>query len=1005
MSPHARPTHPQAHAAALRQTREATRLREASSPGPTTSGSPTPESAHDWKRWGTYLAERQWATVREDYSAHGDSWGSLTYEDACARAYRWGEDGLLGFTDRKGRLAFALALWNGQDPILKERLFGLTGPEGNHGEDVKELYYYLDATPTHSYQKALYKYPQGRFPYEALREAARERGRDEDELELLDTGTFDDDRYFDVVIEYAKEAPEDILVVITVTNRSAEPATLHLVPQLWFRNTWSWGLIEGEDHTPKPRLWRVDPGTTTRSSSKQGKAAAAVGAEHATLGRFTLAAGAAPGECTPTLLFTDNSTNIERLYGAPNPSPYTKDAFHRRIVSGDGDAVNPEHEGTKAGVWYRLELGGGATQAVQLRLTRTSDPHARPEAHPFGPAFEAALTTARADADAFYAALLPPHLSGDERLVARQAYAGLLWSKQFYHYSVRQWLDGDPGQPPPPTERLQGRNTTWLHLYNRDIISMPDAWEYPWYASWDLAFHTVALARIDPAFAKEQLLLLCREWYMHPSGQLPAYEFGFSDVNPPVHAWAAWQVYTMTGRRDRDFLERIFHKLLINFTWWVNRTDSDGNNIFTGGFLGLDNVGVFDRSHFPAHLGELEQADATAWMAFYCLRMLEIALELANANPTYEDVASKFFEHFAGIMASLNALTSRNDPGERAQGLWDESDGFYYDAVRSPRGTFALRVRSTVGLLPLIAVLPLEQAQLDRFPGFRRRLQWFLRHGQLAEHVTWAIPESGSGQQARLLLSAVPRDRLERILARMLDPEEFLSPFGLRSLSRAHAAEPYVLEVDGQRLRVDYEPGESRTPMFGGNSNWRGPVWLPTNFLLIEALQRYDAFYGDDLTVEHPTGSGTRQSMGEVAADLQARLGSLLTLGSAARPCHGSERRYLRGGPWEALPLFYEYFHAETGRGLGASHQTGWTSLVARCLEGAGRDLAFTAALARQLEGPDGAPEGPLRDAELRLAPLDTAPSPQGTRAPGSSDGAGPGRRRQRPRSQAGPRP
>ncbi len=881
----------------------------------------------NWKRWGPYLADRQWGTVREDYSADGDAWGYLTHDDARSRAYRWGEDGLLGVCDREGRLCFALALWNGADPILKERLFGLSGPEGNHGEDVKEAYFYLDATPTSSYLKALYKYPQRAFPYAALVEENARRSRQEREYELADTGIFADDRYFDVTVEYAKSGPDDVLVRITVANRGPDAAALDVLPTLWFRNTWAWGR-EGASYTgtpdaPRPRLARA--------------AADRVAATHPTLGRFVLAAGPGPDGTPPELLFTENATNAGRLFGAPNAERHVKDAFHAYVVGGDASAVSPDLAGTKAAARYRLRVPAGGSAELRLRLAADADGDGGDPlgADALGGAFDATFARRAAEADAFYAGVLPPALGDEERRVARQAYAGLLWSRQCYLYAVAEWLDGDPGAPPPPPERRSGRNAEWRQLFNSDVLSMPDAWEYPWYAAWDLAFHMLPMARVDPAFAKEQLVLLLREWYMHPNGQVPAYEWNFSDVNPPVHAWAAWRVYKMTGgrgERDRVFLARVFQKLLLNFTWWVNRKDPDGRNLFAGGFLGLDNIGVFDRSKPLPTGGHLEQADGTAWMAFYCTTMLAMALELAAGDPAYEDVASKFFEHFVAISDSINTLGGT--------GLWDEADGFYYDQLTAGGESLPIRVRSLVGVVPLFACEVLEQDVLDRLPGFSKRMQWFLDHRpDLARYASY-MTASGAGHAHRLL--ALPsRERLARVLASLLDEGEFLSPYGVRSLSRAHAERPYVLRVGGEEFSVSYDPGESTTGLFGGNSNWRGPVWFPLNWLLVEALERYGHFYGDALRVEYPTGSGRELTLAEVARELSARLAALFLPNAAgARPCHGGDPAFARDPHWRDLVLFYEHFHGDTGRGLGASHQTGWTALVAQCLENVAAERA-----------------------------------------------------------------
>ena len=867
----------------------------------------------NWKRWGPYLAERQWGTVREDYSANGNVWDYFTHDQSRSRAYRWGEDGLLGICDRQGRLCFALALWNEHDPILKERLFGLTGPEGNHGEDVKEAYFYLDSTPTHSYLKALYKYPQAEFPYERLVQENHTRGKQDPEFELADCGVFDNTRYFDVFAEYAKADPDDILIRITVANRGPETAVVHLLPTLWFRNTWSWGR-EGEGYTTKPLLRRNGHATII--------------AEHPGLGRFELAADTAGHHPTPRLLFTENETNIERVFGAPNPQPYVKDAFHRVVIDGNTQAVNPAGQGTKAAVHYVLRVPAGGEQIVRLRLRQT-----REEQNPFT-GFEEIFTRRIREADEFYRERLPDTATEDELRVLRQGYAGLLWSKQFYHYVVEQWAEGDPAQPAPPRERKQGRNTEWPHVFNRDVISMPDKWEYPWFAAWDLAFHMIPFARIDPDFAKEQLLLLLREWYMHPNGQIPAYEFAFGDVNPPVHAWACWRVYKMTGpkgQRDRLFLERAFHKLMLNFTWWVNRKDPDGRNLFAGGFLGLDNIGVFDRSQPLPTGGHLEQADGTAWMAFYCNTMLAMALELASEDPAYEDVASKFFEHFIAIADAINTLGGT--------GLWSEEDGFYYDQLHADGMHTPLRIRSLVGALPLIAVEVLDESQFAHLEGFKRRLNWFLTNRQdVARQIACMHPRETGGTVQRLL--AIPaRDRLEQVLRYLLDESEFFSAHGFRSVSRVHRDQPYTIDVDGMIHRVDYDPGESSTGLFGGNSNWRGPVWFPLNYLLLEALERFHHFYGPDLRVECPVGSGRMLNLQEVARELGARLSSLFLADPVGhRPCHGGDPRFATDPHWKDLVLFHEYFHGDTGRGVGASHQTGWTALVVRCIEDGARN-------------------------------------------------------------------
>jgi hypothetical protein len=884
----------------------------------------------NWKRWGPYLADRQWGTVREDYSPSGECWGYFPHDHARSRAYRWGEDGLLGFSDRQGRLCFALALWNGNDPILKERLFGLTGPEGNHGEDVKECYYYLDATPTHSYNKALYKYPQRAFPYADLLEENRRRGKHEAEYELADTGAFDENRYFDISAEYAKADTDDVLVRLTVSNRGPDARSLHLLPTLWFRNTWSWGR-SSEKYGPKPSL--------TLEGDR-------VAADHWSLGRLELAADRASNGSEPRWLFTENETNVERLFGAPNAQPYVKDGFNEYVVNGRHDAVSPAGRGTKAAAYYVLELAPAETVTVRLRLTHV-DARA---GDPFGREFDRSFATRIREADAFYAARIPEAATADERGVARQAYAGLLWSKQFYHYAIDEWLEGDPAQPPPPDSRRTGRNADWAHLYNADVISMPDKWEYPWYAAWDLAFHTVPLARIDPHFAKEQLILLLREWYMHPNGQIPAYEFAFGDVNPPVHAWAVWRVYKMTGQRgerDRQFLARAFHKLLLNFTWWVNRKDPEGHNLFAGGFLGLDNIGVFDRSQPLPTGGHLEQADGTAWMAFYCGTMLSIALELASEDPSYEDVASKFFEHFVAITDAMNSLGGT--------GLWDDADGFYYDQLHVDGDHVPLRVRSMVGLIPLFACEIIEQETIARLPGFAKRMRWFLENRpELAKYTSYMSAAPGEDEEHAHRLLAIPsKERLTSVLRYLLDETEFLSRHGVRSVSRHHANHPYVFRHDGEEFRVQYDPAESSSGLFGGNSNWRGPVWFPVNYLLVEALERYDHFYGDTLRVECPIGSGRFMSLGQVATELSARLSSLfLPDDRGRRPCHGGEARYAGDPHWRDLVLFHEYFHGDNGRGVGASHQTGWTALVVRCLETVAKARSATVHVPQALQRP-----------------------------------------------------
>jgi hypothetical protein len=873
-----------------------------------------------WKRWGPYLSERAWGTVREDYSPHGTAWEYFPHDHARSRAYRWNEDGLAGISDRRQTVCFALALWNEHDPILKERLFGLTGNEGNHGEDVKEYYFYLDSTPTHSYMKYLYKYPQRAYPYAELVEVNRARGKHDREYELADTGVFDDDRYFDVFVEYAKASADDILIRVTAVNRGPDPAPLHLLPTVWFRNTWSWNPL-----APRPQLGRGDDSVPT------------VRLNHPDSGARSLRFDGAP-----ELLFTENETNTHRLFGSDGPV-YAKDGINDYVVQGRTSTVNPAQLGTKAAGHYALLVEPGATVTLRLRLTPTPSADA---AAPVGADFDAVFAARVREADEFYATVTPDGLSEDGRRVMRQALGGLLWSKQFYHYVVRDWLQGDAGQPPPPAERRDGRNTQWTQLYNADVISMPDKWEYPWYAAWDLAFHCVPLAIVDSDFAKEQLLLLTREWYMHPNGQLPAYEWAFGDVNPPVHAWAAWRVYKIDKKQrgvgDRRFLERVFHKLLLNFTWWVNRKDAEGMNVFQGGFLGLDNIGVFDRSAPLPTGGHLEQSDGTSWMGMYTLNMLAIAMELAREDPTYEDVASKFWEHFLYIAHAMNNL------GSDGISLWDEQDGFYYDVLHMGNGDhFPLKVRSMVGLIPLFAVETLEPSTLERLPGFKRRLEWFVAHRpDLVRNVACM---KTTGTDDRRLLSIVTKEQLRRVLQVMLDEREFLSPFGIRALSGLHAEAPYTLRVGEHEHRVDYEPGESTTGLFGGNSNWRGPIWFPVNYLLVESLQRFHHYFGPDFTVECPSGSGVFMNLAEVAAEVSRRLTSVfLRSEDGRRPVHGRDERFQSDPHWRDLILFYEYFHGDNGRGVGASHQTGWTGLVAKLLQQTG--AAHTRTPERRLE-------------------------------------------------------
>jgi len=867
-------------------------------------------TAH-WRRWGPYLSERQWGTVREDYSANGDAWEYFPHDHARSRAYRWGEDGIGGISDNHQRLCFALALWNGKDAILKERLFGLTGPQGNHGEDVKEYYFYLDSTPTHSYMKFLYKYPQVAYPYERLVEESARRTRQDPEFELIETGIFAEHRYFDVTVEYAKAAFDDVLIRITAVNRGPEAAPLCLLPTLWFRNTWDWDV-----GAARPRLSAV--------ASVAG--AATIAAIHDSLGHYRLAA-----EGSPELLFVENETNVPRVFGVVPTTPFPKDGINDFVVAGRTGIVNPAHEGTKAAALYRLTLAPGQTATVRLRL---SDFATNPQQGPFGAEFDETMALRLREADDFYDLVVPRKLSADGRAVMRQALGGMLWSKQFYHYDVKRWLAGDPTQPPPPSKRRSGRNAEWTHLYNEDIISMPDKWEYPWYAAWDLAFHTIPLALVDPEFAKGQLILLLREWYMHPNGQMPAYEWSLGDVNPPVQAWAAWRVYKIDRRirgvADRQFLERIFHKHLLNFTWWVNRKDPSGNNVFQGGFLGLDNIGVFDRSAPLPTGGYLEQSDGTSWMGMYCLNMLVMALELANEDPAYEDVASKFFEHFVYIAHATHHV------GGQDMSLWDEEDGFYYDVLALPDGRRErMKIRSLVGLIPLFAVETWDTNTTDHLPGFRRRARWFMENNpEFREHVAFRDnPEGGQ----RVLLSIVTTEQLPRVLRYLLNEDEFFSAHGIRSLSKCHERRPFVLKLDGHEHRVDYEPAESTTNLFGGNSNWRGPVWFPVNYLLVESLQKYHHFLGDSLKVACPSTSGPQMNLWEVGASISRRLARIFLPGpDGRRPVHGDVELFQSDPHWRGLVPFYEYFHGDNAAGIGASHQTGWTGIVAKLLQQSG---------------------------------------------------------------------
>jgi len=870
----------------------------------------------NWKKWGPYLSERQWGTVREDYSADGAAWDHFPHDHARSKVYRWGEDGIAGISDRHQYICFALALWNGRDPILKERLFGLNGSEGNHGEDVKEYYFYLDSTPTHSYMKMLYKYPQTEFPYTELVHTNRQRGLFDFEYELLDSGVFDQNRYFDVFVEYAKVDEEDLQIRIEVVNRGPNTAAVHVLPTVWFRNTWDWGYPSGpmNDVPEKPVLHQID----------RSPEIPVIEARHPAAGSYYLAA-----EHPDQVLFAENETNAARFGDPSNGRKYVKDGFHRYLVNGEADAVNPERTGTKAAAVYFREIEPAGAQILRLRLSnfRHSNPFAE---------FDAGLARRRAEADAYYSAIQKPGLSEDELRVQRQAFAGMLWTKQFYYYNIEQWLHGDPGMPEAPAARRQGRNSQWEHLNNFDLVSMPDKWEYPWYAAWDLAFHCIPLALVDADFAKRQLDLMAREWYMHPNGQLPAYEWKFSDVNPPVHAWAAWRVYQIDakqqGAADRDFLEGIFHKLLLNFTWWVNKKDLDGNNVFQGGFLGLDNISVFDRSAPLPTGGHIDQSDGTAWMGFYCLVMLKIALELAGDNPVYQDSASKFFEHFLRI---ARAMTREYHYGKS---LWNDADGFFYDVLHTPDGrVIPLQVRSLVGLMPLLAVETLEHELVESLPVFKRRLNWFFDNRVYLRDQGHVACVRAEGKNARRLLAIVNRDRLERVLALMLDENEFLSEYGIRSVSRHHLRHPYSFHVDGQKHTISYQPAESESGLFGGNSNWRGPIWFPINYLLIESLQKFHHYYGESLQVECPTGSGRWMTLGEVAVNLSRRLMKLfLRNGRKERPIYGGQRIFQRDPHWRDYILFHEYFHGDNGAGLGASHQTGWTGLIAKLIQQSG---------------------------------------------------------------------
>ncbi len=854
----------------------------------------------DWKKWGPYLSDRQWGTVREDYSADGQAWTYTTHDMAASKAWRWGEEGIGGFSDKRQRLCFGLSLWNKKDPILKERLFGLTSYEGNHGEDVKELYYYLDSSPTHSYMKMLYKYPQAAFPYEWLVEENHRRTRSDPEFELIDTGLFSEDKYFDVFIEYAKADMEDILIRITVHNRGKDEASLHILPTIWFRNTWSWGNDEY-----KPVMMSSNEDNITLL--------------HRELGEFSLHA-----EETDVQLFCENETNTQRLYGTEKTG-YSKDGIQEFLVHGNQQAINYE-QGTKAALNYDKTIPGGGSVTIRLRLSQFCPPSGA-----FND-FEEIFSARIRETDEFYAALQQDMTDEDERRVQRQAFAGMLWNKQLYYYNVDQWLKGDPHQPPPPPERWKGRNHEWTHVKNSNIISMPDTWEYPWYAAWDLAFHCLLFAVIDSDFAKHQLLLLTHDWYMHPNGQLPAYEWSFSDTNPPVHAWAAYRVYEIDkanngGIGDIPFLETVFHKLLLNFTWWVNRKDQEGNNIFEGGFLGMDNIGLFDRSNTQLPGGSrLEQADGTSWMAMYSLNLMRIALELSLTNPVYQDMANKFFEHFLHIAAAMASM------GTEIEGLWDEQDEFFYDTIRMPGdASVRLKIRSMVGLVPLYAVEVIDDQILQALPEFAKRLSWLLeKRPDLAALVSrWH--EKGSDEKH--LLSLLRGHRVKRILYRMLDETEFLSDYGIRSVSKYHEEHPYELKMDGHLLTIKYTPAESDVPLFGGNSNWRGPIWMPPNFLLIEALQRFHIYYGDDFTIEYPTHSGKFLTLNEISVELSKRLSAIfLRDANGRRPVFGQNEKLQYDPHFSNYILFHEYFHGDNGKGLGASHQTGWTGLVAKLL-------------------------------------------------------------------------
>ena len=860
----------------------------------------------NWKQWGPYLAERAWGTVREDYSQDGNAWTYFPHDHARSRAYRWNEDALAGFCDRNQYLCFGLALWNGNDPFLKERLFGLSGPEGNHGEDVKELYWYEENTPTHSYASMRYHYPQARFPYEQLLSENASRGYADKEYEITDTGVFDDDRFFDVQVTYAKASETDLLISITVTNRASVTVPLAVVPQLWFRNTWSWGYPEGPmgDAGGVPEIRRED----------HAQLDSCLRASHDALGDYHLY-----WQGHPTLMLTNNETNRQNVFGIDNRSPFVKDAFHEYVVNKNESAVNPDMSGTKAGLHYQISLAAGASRTFQLRLCN------RAKERPFN-GFKPIVTKRQKEMHAFYDNVQSSSVPAELKRVQRQALAGMLWSKQLYYYDVKQWQDGDPGYP---QNRQHGRNSHWQHLHNFDIMSMPDKWEYPWYAVWDTAFHTLPLAMVDTAYAKRQLTLITREWYMHPNGQLPAYEWAYGDVNPPVHAWATWNVYRISqaqGKPDREFLEGVFQKLLLNFTWWVNRKDPQGTSIFEGGFLGLDNISIFDRSEEPPTGGVLHQSDGTGWMGFFSQCMLTMSLELARDNPVYEDLASKFLEHYLQIAYAING-------DDTHVGLWDEADGFFYDRLDLPDGRQTpIKVRSLVGLMPLIAVSIIDDEVYKRFPDFTRRMRWIMEHRPDLSSCIANL--EASGMERHHLLSFMGRQKLERILAYLLDEDEFLSDYGIRSLSKIHKEHPFSYTTDkGKILTVSYEPGEGETDLFGGNSNWRGPIWFPLNYLIVQALRKYHDFYGDDFQIECPTGSGTLMNLSQVADEITIRLVKLFDVNAQGNRAWCGENKQLQAASDDGLHQFFEYFNGDTGEGLGASHQTGWTGLIALLLE------------------------------------------------------------------------